>query len=157
MIVTTAIAGGLFLGLAFVGLVYAIKLWRTPLSPVGAWTRFNDWLKQLASTNFKIAVGAILAVGTGLFYFGSEIRCTLYTKEFTCRPIDSTNFGLWLAFVAAWAGLSYAQFAKKRDTYASPSPDSERADVPVVPAPASPVPSPITPTPPPPSEDQDKP
>lgn len=98
--------------------------------------RFNEWMRDLATTNFKIVIGAGLAVSTALFYFGSEIRCRWSEG---CRPIDSTNFGLWLAFVAAWAGIAYAQFAKKRDTYASPSPDSERAGVPVAPAPSEPV------------------
>jgi hypothetical protein len=102
------------------------------------WTRLNDWLKDLASTNFKIAVGAFLAVSTALFYFGSEMRCIAYASEAQCRPIDSTNFGLWLAFVASWGGLTYLQFAKKRDTYAAPSPDSERANVPATPPPATP-------------------
>jgi hypothetical protein len=99
--------------------------------------RLNAWLKDLASTNFKIAIGALLACSTGLFYYMSEVRCSFHSQP--CRPIDSTNFGLWLAFVAAWAGISYAQYAKKRDTYASPSPDSERANVPSDPAPTSPA------------------
>lgn len=104
----------------------------------------NRWIRELATTNFKIVVGAGLAITTAIFYFGSEIHCT---GNPTCRPIDSTNFGLWLAFVAAWAGIAYAQFAKKRDTYAAPSPDSERANVPSDPPPASPAEPVVVPTP----------
>lgn len=108
-------------------------------------TRLNKWIATVASTNFKIVVGAFLAIGTMIFYFGSEIRCVFYYPEAACRAIDSTNFGLWLGFVAAWAGLSYVQFAKKRDTYAAPSPDSERAEVPASPAPSTPaIPPPST-------------
>ena len=101
----------------------------------GLFGRINAWIENLASTNFKIVVGSFLALSTGVFYFGSEIGCR---DPLRCRPIDSTNFGLWLAFVAAWASISYAQFAKKRDTYASPSPDSARAKVPDSPPPSTP-------------------
>lgn len=103
-------------------------------------SNLNAWVRDLASTNFKIAVGAWLACMTAIFYFGSEMRCSFHPEP--CRPIDSTNFGLWLTFVAAWAGISYLQFSKKRDTYASPSPDSERANVPADPPPSAPSPSP---------------
>ena len=92
----------------------------------------NGWVTGLASTNWKIAIGMLMSMCTMVFYFSSEIRCRW---EAACRPIDSTNFGLWLTFVAAWAGLSYVQFAKKRDTYASPSPDSNRAGLPDEPPP----------------------
>ena len=101
--------------------------------------RVNAWVTSMASTNWKIAVGMFMSVCTMIFYFGSEIRCRWQAG---CRPIDSTNWGLWLTFVAAWAGISYIQYAKKRETYASPSPDSERANVPSDPAPASPTPDP---------------
>jgi hypothetical protein len=90
------------------------------------------WISELASTNFKIVVGAFMSLCTMAFYFIGTILN---------RPIDSVNFGLWLGYVAAWAGLSYVQFAKKRETYAAPSPDSERAEVPVPPAPTTPVPA----------------
>ena len=94
--------------------------------------RINDWVTGLASTNWKIAIGMFMSVATMIFYFGSEIRCRWQAG---CRPIDSTNWGMWLTFVAAWAGISVAQYAVKRSTYASPSPDSERANVPSDPAP----------------------
>ena len=89
------------------------------------------WIDQLASTNFKIVVGAFMSLCTMAFYFVGTILG---------KDIDSINFGLWLGYVAAWAGLSYVQFKTKRETYAAPSPDSERADVPVPPAPAVAVP-----------------
>lgn len=92
------------------------------------------WITELPSTNFKIVVGTFMSLCTMAFYFIGTILG---------HPIDSVNFGLWLGYIAAWGGLSYAQFAKKRETYAAPSPDSERADVPVPPAPVSPS----TPTP----------
>ena len=76
------------------------------------WTRFNRWLRTLTSTNFKIVVGALLATTTALFYFASEIRCTLSAQPAACRPIDTTNFALWLAFVASWAGLTYRQLRR---------------------------------------------
>lgn len=95
------------------------------------------WIDELASTNFKIIVGAFMSVCTMIFYFAGTILG---------RSIDSVNFGLWLGYVAAWAGLSYVQFAKKRDTYAAPSPDSERAEVPPAPAPSTPTPG-TSPTP----------
>lgn len=98
----------------------------------------NVWVGKLATTNWKMFIGGIMALGTMGFYFGSEIRCIAYKIEGTCRPIDTTNFGLWLAFVAAWAGISVQQFKIKRDTYAAPSPDSERASVPASPPPATP-------------------
>lgn len=94
----------------------------------------NRWITTFSSTNWKIATGMFLSVATMFFYFGSEIHC-LERKD--CRPIDSVNFAAWLSFVAAWASISYLQFAKKRDTYAAPSPDSERADVPATPAPTT--------------------
>lgn len=102
------------------------------------WTDLNRWVGELATTNWKIFVGIILAIGTMFFYFGSEMRCIGYKIEATCRPIDSTNFGLWLAFVGAWAGVATYQFKIKRDTYAAPSPDSERAGVSPIPAPTTP-------------------
>lgn len=104
-------------------------------------TWINSWVTTFSSTNWKIATGMFMSVATMFFYFGSEMHCIwgiTYSEKVlssSCRPIDSTNFGLWLAFVAAWAGISYAQFAKKRSTYASPSPDSKRADVPDSPSP----------------------
>jgi hypothetical protein len=102
------------------------------------WSKFNAWLKDLASTNFKIVIGAFLAVCTMFFYFGSEMRCIAYTNEGACRRIDTSNFVAWLSFVAAVIGVAYLQFAKKRDTYTSPGPDSERAGVPTEPAPTTP-------------------
>ena len=90
----------------------------------------NWWgLDKLPSTNFKIAVGAILSILTAIFYFASEMRCTLVDNSSPCRPIDSVNFGMWLGFVAAWAAITTYQFKVKRDTYEAPSPDSERAGV----------------------------
>lgn len=105
----------------------------------GRWVSLNDWVGQLATTNWRIFTGVLMALGTMVFYFGSEIRCIAYTVNDQCRPIDGGNFALWLSFVAAWSGISVYQFKVKRDTYASPSPDSERAGVPALPTPTSPA------------------
>lgn len=127
--------GAVFLGLVVgFALFCAIKAARHP----NAFTDLNKWVNDLATTNWKMFIGGIMALGTMVFYFSSEIRCIAYKVEGACRPIDSTNFGAWLLFVAAWAGISVQQFKIKRDTYAVPSPDSERAGVPTSPPPVVP-------------------
>lgn len=103
----------------------------------------NTWVATLATTNFKIVVAATLDYLTAAFYAGSEVHCH-YSQA--CRPIDSTNFGLWLGYLAGLHGFALAQYLGKRKTYSSPSPDSERADVPSNPAPSLPSPQPVTQT-----------
>jgi hypothetical protein len=94
---------------------------------------FGLWavLDKMPSTNAKIASGIILGYLTGVVYLIAVI---------TQRDsgINAEAFAFWLTFVLVLDGLATWQYAKKRDTYAAPSPDSERAAVPSTPAPSTP-------------------
>jgi hypothetical protein len=70
--------------------------------------KFNLWLGTLPSTNFQVLISATLALTTALVYYVAVLRQI---------SVDSVNFGLWLGFVAAYGGITYRQFAKKRDTH----------------------------------------
>jgi len=69
--------------------------------------RLNAWLATLPSTNFQVATSAGLAMTTATVYYVAVLRMI---------NVDSVNFGMWLGFVAAYGGISYKQFAKKRDS-----------------------------------------
>lgn len=68
---------------------------------------FNAWAGTLPTTQFKTIIGASLAVLTFVLY----AALTLMEK-----PVEEFAFGLWLAFVAAWAALDFQQFKTKRNT-----------------------------------------
>lgn len=89
-----------------------------------------NWLKTLPSTNARIAVTLVLCAATTVRYLGWG------------TPDEGAEgwFGEWLLFLAAMAGIDALQFFGKRTTYAAPSPDSERANVPPTPPPREPAP-----------------
>lgn len=97
----------------------------------GAMNRLWAALDRMPSTNAKIASGIILGYLTGVVY----LTAVLLQKD---ERINAEAFAFWLTFVLVLDGLATWQFAKKRDTYAAPSPDSERASVPSEPPPAKP-------------------
>lgn len=68
----------------------------------------NKWLKDLPSTNFRIAVTMLLAFLTAL---------ALALAGAAGREVDEGVLGLWLGFLAVMAGVDYLQFAKKRETH----------------------------------------
>lgn len=67
----------------------------------------NLWLHGAPSTQFNVLIGALLSFGTYWLYVYLTVRN---------KAIDAIAFGLWLGFVAAWAGFSYKQFKAKRET-----------------------------------------
>jgi hypothetical protein len=90
-------------------------------------------LDQLPTTNAKILSGIILGYLTGAVYLAGVVL----------QRDDKINIEAWLAwlsFLLAIDGVATWQYAKKRDTYVAPSPDSERADVPPTPPPSAPAP-----------------
>lgn len=60
--------------------------------------------------------------------------------ELRVPPVVEGLIDSWLLFLAGWGGLSVAQYYSKRKTYAVPSPDSERANVPADLPPTTPPP-----------------
>lgn len=73
----------------------------------GVGADFNAWASKLPTTQFKTLVGAALAVLSFVLF----AALTLLEK-----PIEEVAWGLWLAFVAAWAALDFKQFQHKRNT-----------------------------------------
>ena len=85
------------------------------------------WLKDLASTNFRIFSTVVTGV---LVVIGSFVLMAMGIE------IQEVALGLILAFLAAQGGWDYAQFAKKRETYtpAPPAaPDVEDATAAAIP------------------------
>lgn len=82
------------------------------------------WLNDFNSTNGKIVAGivmAIMVVGTvcGMEIAGRHFNEIVLLEVFT--------------FIATWAGISYAQFAKKRDTFKPALPADEDGPAPEAP------------------------
>lgn len=67
--------------------------------------KLMDLLARLPSTNARIAMTLLLALGTGVKYWSSGVW----------EPSVE-----WLAFLVAWAGIDVAQFAAKRKTFKTP-------------------------------------
>lgn len=90
------------------------------------------WLNEFNSTNAKILAGIVMGLGVTVLF------CTAVANGW---DIPEVALGEMLTFIAAWAGISYLQFAKKRDSFVAPSPDSARSgDVPAdSPAPVAPL------------------
>lgn len=97
----------------------------------GAMNRLWAALDRMPSTNVRIASGVVLSYLTAAVYLGAVVL-----KRDDAMNIEAF-FG-WLTFILVLEGVATWQFAKKRDTYAAPSPDSERASVPSEPPPAKP-------------------
>lgn len=70
--------------------------------------QFNKWLTGLSTVPFQALISAMLAMGTAAVYWTTMLKTI---------KVDTVNFGMWLGFVAAYGGIAYRQFAKKRDTY----------------------------------------
>jgi len=66
--------------------------------------RILDWLGKLPSTNARIVVSLLLAIGTGVKYW-------------TARPDGWEPCIPWLAFLISMMGLDVAQYAAKRVTF----------------------------------------
>lgn len=66
----------------------------------------TEWLARLPTTNARIAMTLVLALGTGIKYWAS----------FEWEPSWA-----WLSFLVAMAGLDVAQFATKRKTAWTPT------------------------------------
>jgi hypothetical protein len=101
---------------------------------VGLWAV----LDKMPSTNAKIASGIILGYLTAIVYLVGVIL----QRD---AQINFEAWVAWLSFLLALDGVAAWQYGKKRDTYAAPSPDSERTGVPVDPAPSTPAPTPSAP------------
>lgn len=80
-------------------------------------------LNELPAVNAKIAAGIIFAAGLMLVY----LALLLTGRD---GRINLEAFGIACSFVLAFAGIAAWTYGKKRDTYAAPSPDSDRANVP---------------------------
>lgn len=109
-------------------------------------TPFQRWLDALPTTNLKLFSGVALMIGLVLFdMLLVAVALSFYLwagwhgKVLDLRepPLISELIYSAHAAVLGFLGIGYMQFGKKRDTYASPSPDSERADVPAKPAPTT--------------------
>lgn len=107
-------------------------------------TWFQQWLDKLPSTNWKLWWSMVLVIATVAF----DMLCIagLFVWQHTHPGVELVHPPLVDEFlyslhftVLAINGVSYAQFRTKRNTYAAPSPDSERADVPARPAPSEPA------------------
>jgi hypothetical protein len=96
------------------------------------WTDRWDWLDKFPATNAKIFAGIVLGYLTGVVY----LLGIILQRD---AKIDGEIWIAWLTFILALDGIAAWQYGKKRDTYVAPSPDSERADVPVPPAPTKPA------------------
>ena len=59
------------------------------------------WLAELPTTNLRIAVTLVMAIGTG-----ARVLLTSWDVP-----------GDWLTFLTVWAGLDVVQFGTKRATY----------------------------------------
>lgn len=62
-----------------------------------------NWLQSLPSTNSRIAVTLLLAVGTAVRYLG-----------FGLPESSQTGWNSWLVFVAVMAGIDASQYIGKR-------------------------------------------
>jgi hypothetical protein len=89
---------------------------------LGAW----DVLDKLPTTNAKIFAGIVLEYLTAAVYLVGVVL-----KRDSAINLEA--FGMWLTFVLVVNGFTTWQWSKKRDTYVSPSPDSQRAGVPDTP------------------------
>lgn len=81
--------------------------------------QLNDWLAKLPTVQWQAFISAMLALGTGFTVW----ICML--KEI---KIELGMFIAWLGFVAAYGGIAYKQFAKKRDTYTPQLDSHQNAD-----------------------------
>jgi hypothetical protein len=106
----------------------------TPPGTDPSLTRWKD-LATLPSTNFKMVSGTLLSWLTG----GVYLTLVVLGRD---AGMNGTAWDSWLIFLGAALGFSVGQYIGKRMTYASPSPDSERAGVPVDPPPAKPTDAP---------------
>jgi hypothetical protein len=82
-------------------------------------TRWTN-LATLPSTNFKMVSGSLLTWLTGSVY----LTLVVLGRD---AGINGTAWDSWLIFLGAALGFNVGQYIGKRMTYASPSPDSERA------------------------------
>lgn len=69
--------------------------------------RLNRFIGELPTTNWIRFVGSILIALTAIAYLALALTET---------AIDHAAFAEWLLFLAAVEGISYKQFAKKRET-----------------------------------------
>ena len=67
----------------------------------------NHWLRDLPSTNYRIAASVWLSAGTAIVYW----YCLIAGMDIPEGP-----FALWLTFLAAMQGITYLQFKNKRET-----------------------------------------
>lgn len=65
------------------------------------------WLNEVNSTNLKIFTGCVMAV---------ELITAAIVLEAAGKHFNEVLFLECAALVTAWAGVSYMQFAKKRET-----------------------------------------
>ena len=87
-----------------------------------------NWLNDFNSTNGKILASIFMAI---------FVVMTVCLMEVADKHFNEILLLELLSFIAAWAGISYVQFAKKRDTYKPAYPADE--DGPAAPAPVSPA------------------
>lgn len=85
-----------------------------------------NWLNDFNSTNGKIIAGITMA---------HIVIITVCWMEMQGRHFDSVLLIECLGFVGLWAGISYAQFVKKRETFKPAYPADEDGPVPPVPTP----------------------
>lgn len=109
-------------------------------------TPFQRWLDALPTTNLKLVVFVALTIATFLLDVAAIAFLLVWAaqhpgKELRVAPLVEYLHDGWLLYLGAFGGISLGQFAVKRKTYAAPSPDSERAQVPAEPPPATPSPS----------------
>lgn len=70
----------------------------------------NGALASFPSTNARIFITLLCFIATGMVY----LYLLLIGAD---AAIDESVFGMWLAFLSAWAGLDVVQFAQKRKTH----------------------------------------
>lgn len=80
-----------------------------------------NWLNDFNSTNGKIIAGITMA---------HIVIITVCWMEAAGKHFNEILLLEVLTFIAAWAGLSYVQFAKKRDTFKPALPADEDGPVP---------------------------
>lgn len=122
-ILTVALLLLLILAMVYVAYVFS----RRGVDVEGLWRK----LDTMPSTNVKIAAGLGMTIATCFVYL---VWVVIFEHK-----IDSDPWEAWLMFLAAVLAVSTWQFIGKRKTYAAPSPDSERANVPPTPPPATPA------------------
>ena len=74
-------------------------------------SKFPKWVlifNSISTTNLKIYLTCVLAMGTGIFYWWTKVE-----------PAEG-----WLLFLAGFAGIDVAQYATKRITHKETGVDS---------------------------------